>query len=172
MTPINIRTVNESDLAQLQAISRQTFYETFSIHNSESSMKKYLDEAFDLDKLKAEINNPYSRFYFAILQDTIAGYLKVNLGESQTELKDNHALEIERIYVLEAYHGAKIGQMLYHKAVEFAKESSLKYLWLGVWEKNLRALRFYQKNGFVEFDKHIFKLGDDEQCDLLLRLDL
>lgn len=135
-------------------------------------MKKYLEEGFSLDKLTAELTNNHSAFYFAWRGDEVVGYLKVNFGQSQTELKDDKALEIERIYVLQAYHGQKVGQLLYDKAIAIARQAKVAFVWLGVWEKNTRALRFYQKNGFVEFDKHIFKLGDEEQTDLMMRLDL
>ena len=98
--------------------------------------------------------------------------LKRNFGHSQTELNDNEALEIERIYVLKDFQGKKIGQKLYEKAVEVAKQNKVKYIWLGVWEKNQKAIDFYEKNGFVPFDKHIFVLGDDEQTDIMMEMEL
>ncbi len=81
----------------------------------------------------------------------------------------DRALEIERIYVLQEFHGQRVGQVLYEKAIELAQERGLDYIWLGVWEKNARALRFYEKNGFEPFDRHIFKLGDDEQTDIMVK---
>lgn len=170
-TPI-IKRVELSEIQQLQKIGRETFYETFSGDNSEENIKEYLNEKFSIEKLTIELSNPDSEFYFAYINDKILGYLKVNFAEAQTELKDKNSLEIERIYVLKEFHGLKIGQFLYHKALQIAKDTSLNYIWLGVWEENLRALNFYKKNGFVEFDKHIFKLGDEEQTDLLMRLTL
>ena len=91
---------------------------------------------------------------------------------AQTELKENIGLEIERIYVLKEFHGKNVGQILYDTAFEVAKRINAEYLWLGVWEHNPRAINFYKKNGFVEFDKHIFKLGDDEQTDIMMKLKL
>jgi ribosomal protein S18 acetylase RimI-like enzyme len=85
-------------------------------------------------------------------------------------LQDEGALEIERIYVLKDFHGKSVGQVLYNKAIDIAKEKKTKYVWLGVWEENPRAISFYKKNGFVEFDKHIFILGDDEQTDIMMKL--
>jgi len=169
---IIIRKVSLNDIDQLQKIGQETFYDTFSESNSEENMKSYLEEKFSYEKLTAEITDENSEFYFATLKDEVIGYLKVNFGESQTELKDNKALEIERIYVSKEFHGKKVGQLLYDKAIEIAKEKNAEYVWLGVWEENLRALNFYQKNGFVEFDKHIFVLGDDEQTDLMMKLKL
>lgn len=103
------------------------------------------------------------------LENEIIGYLKLNVGQFQTEIKDDKALEIERIYVLKEYHGKKIGQILYAKAIKVATEISAEYVWLGVWEENQRAISFYKKNGFIEFDKHIFKLGNDEQTDIMMK---
>lgn len=169
---IQLKKISLNEIDQLQKIGRQTFQETFSDSNSEENMKNYLQEGFSSEKLTAELNNKDSEFYFATLENNVIGYLKVNFGESQTELKDSKALEIERIYVSKEFHGKKVGQLLYDKAIEIAKQKNSEYVWLGVWEENLRALSFYRKNGFVEFDKHIFKLGDDEQTDLMMKLKL
>ncbi len=172
MADIEVKRITLNEITQLQKIGRQTFQETFSDANSEENMQKYLDESFSTEKLSAELNNKDSEFYFATLENDVIGYLKVNFGESQTELKDNKALEIERIYVSKEFHGKKVGQLLYDKAVEIARQKKNDYVWLGVWENNVRAISFYKKNGFVEFDKHIFKLGNDQQTDIMIKLKL
>jgi ribosomal protein S18 acetylase RimI-like enzyme len=172
MSNIEIRKVTTNDLDELQKIGRLTFYETFASDNTEENMNKYLDEAFSLTKLISELSDNNSEFYFAILDNNVIGYLKLNFGQSQTELKDNKAVEIERIYVLKEYHGKGVGQLLFEKAIKVARQKKADYVWLGVWEKNLRAINFYKKNGFVEFDKHIFKLGNDEQTDIMMKLKL
>lgn len=172
MDKIEIKRVTIKDIHQLQNISRETFYETFSAGNTEENMKKYLDEGFSVERLTAELNQPDSEFYFAILGDSVIGYLKLNYGQSQTELKDDKALEIERIYVAKEFHGKKVAQLLYEKAIQIARRKNADYVWLGVWEANPRAINFYKKNGFVEFDKHIFKLGNDEQTDIMMKLQL
>jgi len=135
-------------------------------------MNQYLKDGFSIEKLAAELNVKNAEFYFAMLDDNVIGYLKVNFGASQTEIKDDKAIEIERIYVLKEFHGKKVGQILYDKAIEVAKNKNAEYVWLGVWEENPRAINFYKKNGFVEFDKHIFKLGNDEQTDIMMKLQL
>jgi ribosomal protein S18 acetylase RimI-like enzyme len=172
MEKIIIREVTHKDIYQLQKIGKETFFETFSDGNTEENMKKYLEEGFSLEKLTAELNNQDSQFYFAELDKNIIGYLKLNVGSSQTELKDNKALEIERIYILKEHQGKKVGQLLYEKAFQIAMLAKAEYIWLGVWEENPRAINFYKKNGFIEFDKHIFKLGDDEQTDQMMKLEL
>ena len=172
MEKIEISKIGLNEIAELQTIGKQTFFETFADGNTEENMQKYLEEGFTVDKLTAELTNPDSEFYFAKLADKVIGYLKVNFGSAQTELKDNKSLEIERIYVLKEFHGKKVGQILYDTAFDIAKQIKADYLWLGVWEENPRAISFYKKNGFVEFDKHIFVLGDDEQTDIMMRLKL
>ena len=172
MENIITRRITLNDLEKLQEIGRKTFEETFSESNSEVNMNNYLEDSFSKEKLTAELQNKNSEFYFAILEDEVIGYLKINFGESQTELKDKKALEIQRIYVAKEFHGKSVGQILYDKAIEIAKQKASEYVWLGVWEENLRAISFYKKNGFVAFDKHVFRLGDDEQTDIMMKMKL
>ena len=172
MQQITVRKITPSDIIELQNIGKLTFAETFSSENSETNMKEYLENGFSTEKLTAELTDQNAEFYFAELDGKTIGYLKVNVGESQTEIKDKNALEIERIYVLKEFHGKKVGQILYDKAIELAKEKNVEYVWLGVWEQNPRAIRFYEKNGFKAFDKHVFKLGNDEQTDIMMKLKL
>lgn len=172
MNNIEIKKVLFLDLNKLQDIGRKTFIETFSEDNTEEDMRKYLEEEFSIDKLTMQLKNKNSEFYFAEFENKIIGYLKINYALAQTEVKDTTSLEIERIYVTKEFHGKKIGQILFDKALQITKENNLHYLWLGVWEKNTRAINFYKKNGFVEFDKHIFKLGNDEQTDIMMKLEL
>jgi diamine N-acetyltransferase len=169
---IEIRQVTNNESVHLQSIARQTFSESFSSYNSEENMTKYLEDEFSPEKLKSELTDKDSEFYFSLTENKIIGYLKINSGHSQTDLKDENALEIERIYILKEFQGKKIGQLLFKKAMEIAVQKSADFIWLGVWEKNQGAIRFYRKNGFVEFDQHIFRLGNDEQTDIMMKLDL
>lgn len=169
MSSIQIIPATTADVLTLLSIGRQTFFETFAESNTEENMAKYLEEGFSEEKLTAELSHPDSAFYFAVNNEQVIGYLKINRGASQTEQQTSKALEIERIYVLKAYHGKNIGQLLYEKAMQLAEQQQVDYVWLGVWEENPRAIRFYEKNGFVAFDKHIFKLGDDEQTDIMMK---
>jgi len=168
MEAIELKRATVDDVEQLQFIGRQTFKETFSSSNTQEDMSTYLEESFSREKLIEELQSE-SHFYLAIHQNRVIGYLKVNLGRSQTELKQDRAVEIERIYVLKEYHGKKVGQVLYDKAIEIADQACAEYVWLGVWEENPRAIQFYRKNGFEAFDKHIFKLGHDEQTDIMMK---
>jgi ribosomal protein S18 acetylase RimI-like enzyme len=159
-----------SNLEAIQHISKQTFIETFSAVNTPENMEEYVLQNFNTEQLSLEINNPNSLFYIAIWNTEPVGYLKLNLGNAQTEVVEDTTLEIQRIYVLQAFHGKKIGQLLLDEAIKIAQQMAVNYIWLGVWEENHRALQFYTKNGFVTFDKHLFLLGDDQQTDLLMKL--
>lgn len=172
MEKINIRAIDIADVNALQLIARKIFAETFRDYNSPENLNKYLDEKFSVEKLKEELGNPCSSFYFAEHENEVIGFLKTNTGKAQTELNDLNAFEIERIYVLEAYHGKKVGQLLIDKALEEAQKTTCSYVWLGVWENNHRAVRFYRKNGFEKFDTHIFRLGDEEQTDWMMKREL
>lgn len=169
MNAITVLPAGPQDLNTLQRISRETFYETFAASNTESDMQKYLEENLGTERLGAELQHPDSLFYIAWDGAEPVGYLKLNLTTAQTELQDPNAVEIERIYVKASCQGRKIGQLLYEYAVEVARERHKNYIWLAVWEENHKAIGFYNKQGFVAFDKHIFKLGDDEQTDIMMK---
>lgn len=166
---IYIRKAGPDDLAILQQTGKDTFYETFAPVNSEADMARYLSDSFSDHKVREELNHPETAFYLAFSGAEPVGYLKVNNGSAQTELQDNTSLEIERIYVLASWQGKKVGQLLFETALEIARSQQKAYIWLGVWEKNSKAIRFYEKNGFVAFDQHLFRLGDDIQTDIMMK---
>ena len=167
---MKIRKINIDDLETLRYLSIQTFKETFEEVNTEEDMQKYLDENLSLERLKSELENLDSEFYFIENENKNLGYLKLNFENAQTEKVEENYFEIERIYVLKAFLGQKIGQILFDKAIEIGREKNLEYVWLGVWEENHRAIRFYGKNGFEIFGKHDFVLGEDVQTDLLMKM--
>lgn len=169
---MKIRKISLTDIEKLREIGRLTFSETFTLDNSEENINDYLESAFSIERLKIQLTAKNSEFYFAEIEGNVIGYLKVNVGDSQTEMKLNNSLEIERIYVLKEFHGKNIGQVLLEKAIQIARIQGNDLVWLGVWEQNSRAIRFYVKNGFEVFDKHNFILGDDNQTDLLMKLKL
>jgi diamine N-acetyltransferase len=169
---ITLDGITTADIPELQELGRQTFLEAFSSDNDEAVLKQYLDAAFSASRLAQELSSEDSAFFFAKINGKPIGYLKINLRHAQTELQDGNGLEIERIYVLQEFHGKDVGQRLFEHALKMATENNVDYLWLGVWEKNPRAIRFYEKNGFVNFGTHIFKLGDEAQTDVMMKLAL
>lgn len=169
---MEISKVGPDEIRALHEIATRSFRETFAPYNSEEDMEAYLTTRLSEAQLKAELQHPESEFYFAVIDSSVAGYLKINEGTAQTEFKDDDGLEIERIYVLQAYQGRQIGHRLLEHALERAKTKGKRYVWLGVWEKNLKAIRFYERHGFVPFGKHTFMLGSDAQTDILMRCEI
>lgn len=159
------------DIDLLRTISILTFRETFAGSNTAADMDEYISTKLSREKLLEELSEPLSAFYFVsdAVSGTIKGYLKVNTGKAQTEPVGNRCLEIERIYILHAYQGSGTGRQLMRKALDIALDEKRDFVWLGVWEHNEQAIRFYQKQGFVAFDTHSFVLGEDEQTDILMK---
>lgn len=164
--------VEEKDLDALRAISIDTFTETFREHNTEEDMQKYVSENLSPERLRKELNTAGSLFYFMYHGHELAGYMKLNSGAAQTVEGKTGTLEIERIYVIGKFHGQQMGKSLLQYAIAVAKEASYDTIWLGVWERNSKAIAFYERNGFVKTGSHDFVLGDDVQTDYIMELSL
>lgn len=160
-----------ADWKELLGISKLTFENSFGSQNKPSDMKIYTDKVFNEEHIKTELNHPKSAFYFVMIGEIVVGYFKLNWEEAQSD-QVGRALEIERIYLLAAYQGLSIGQFMMNKVFEIARKENKLHLWLGVWEQNEGAVRFYKRNGFKAFSEHSFLLGTDLQTDLLMELKL
>ena len=156
------------NIKELQQISRQTFLETFGSQNTAEDMKEFLDTAYAEEKLKDEVENANSSFYFLTVDNKVAGYLKVNEGHAQTEQVVPNALKVERIYLKQAFQHQGLGLVLIKLAEKIAKEKEKDNMWLGVWEKNYQAQAFYEKDGFKRVSQHTVVVGEDSQTDLIL----
>lgn len=167
---IELRKCDFNDWPILQQIGRVIFYDTFAEANKPENIRAYMDKAFHEDTVKAELANPDSAFWFAYAEGGVAGYLKVNFRAAQTDLSDRNAMEIQRIYVAKDFQGLGVAQALMQKAKELAEAAAVDFVWLGVWEHNPRAMRFYEKMGFNSFSSHAFLMGDEEQTDILMQL--
>lgn len=165
---VNIKKCTFEDLHKLQEIGAETFNETFKDQNSSENMKAYLESAFNIKQLEKELTNPLSQFFFVYFNHEIAGYLKVNTDEAQSESMGAESLEIERIYVKKKFHKHGLGKYMLNKAIEIAIEHHKEKIWLGVWEVNENAIGFYNKMGFVQTGVHSFYMGEDEQRDLIM----
>jgi diamine N-acetyltransferase len=165
---IQLKACTLSDVHTLQAISYDTFDETFRATNASENLDAYMEKAFTLEKLEEELANTDSFFFFAYVNEELAGYLKVNINAAQSDEIMDDALEVERIYIRRAYQGQGLGKYLIQKSIDIAKEKNKQNMWLGVWEKNESAIRFYKGQGFVLHGAHSFYLGDEEQRDLIM----
>ena len=164
-----IRKCTVDDLKTLLEISYETFVDAFQSMNVKETMDKYVEEAFNMEKLEEELGNKDSRFFFLYADDELAGYLKINEAPAQTDVNDSHSIEVERIYVKKEFKGKGLGRQLMNYAIQLAKEMKKNYVWLGVWEKNIDAITFYKKLGFYEVGRHPFKMGDELQTDIIMK---
>ena len=158
------------DLDLLREIGLRAFKEAFESLNNPADFAAYIAKAFDFGKLRQELENPASAFFFAKNRGEVVGYLKVNYPGAQTDPQGDNCLEIERIYTFKAHFGQGVGEFLLKKAFDIAQAKNHDFVWLGVWNQNERAIRFYEKHGFVRFGQHDFWLGNDLQTDLLMRV--
>lgn len=169
---LKIINLNISHLEELLAISRSTYSHTFASSNTPEDMEDYLNKAFNTHQLTQELIEKEAVFYFAKWNEKTVGYLKFNFGKAQTEQLPGNGMELERIYVLHDFQGNRIGEQLLAFTLKTAQEYQLDYVWLGVWEKNLKAITFYQRNGFEIIGSHPFQMGDDMQTDYLMKREL
>lgn len=158
-----------SDLTALQKISGETFADTFGPYNSAENIQNYIQQSYNDQQLTEEMADPHSQFYFIKVDGRLTGYLKVNVGDAQTEQMGPNGLEIQRIYVLPEFKHQGLGSQLLNKGISIAKELDKSFVWLGVWENNLSALKFYQKFGFTQHSDHVFTLGGSRQRDLIMK---
>ncbi|WP_439473676.1 GNAT family N-acetyltransferase [Algoriphagus formosus] len=171
MTSFEIREVKVADLKDLHQFAKACFVDTYASQNTPENMSLYLKEEFSEARILKLLEDPNIQFFFALKASQIIGYLQVNWGKAQSETLDS-SLEIARIYVDKGFQGRGIGALLLKQAYDLGKVLGLDWLWLGVWEKNTKAIKFYQKNRFQIFDQHVFKLGNDEQLDWMMRKSL
>lgn len=167
-----MKRVKRTEAATLRTLSIATFNETFEADNTVENMRAYLQAAYNLEKLEQELANPDSEFQFIFHAGKLAGYVKLNVGEAQSESQGKKALEIERIYIKQEFKRQGLGSKLLNYGIEQAQKLGKDYVWLGVWEHNNSALRFYHKMGFKQFGEHVFKMGTDLQRDLLVKRDV
>ncbi|MDX1259116.1 GNAT family N-acetyltransferase [Exiguobacterium sp. K1] len=156
------------DVEALQAISVETFTDTFGSENDPQHLEDYLKQSYGREKLIRELERPDSFFFFIKSNEKIAGYLKLNVGAAQTEPMEGNTLELERIYIRSDYQGTGLGKRLLEKTLEIAQGQGMDQVWLGVWEENHHAIRFYQRFGFVQTGAHSFFMGEDEQVDWIM----
>ncbi|HNR17806.1 MAG TPA: GNAT family N-acetyltransferase [Chitinophagaceae bacterium] len=168
MGKLVIRYALPAEASLIADISRQTFYETFAESNTSEDMEKFMNEQFSRDTLIKETEEPGSIFLLAYDDAEPIGYAKVRDGEKHSEFNGFTSIEIARIYALKKSIGKGVGRELMQKCISIAREMNRDIIWLGVWEKNERAIQFYRKWGFEKFAEHEFILGNDVQTDWLM----
>lgn len=169
---VTIRIADKRDAELIAALSQQTFIETFAPMNSKENMEKFLQESFSNEILKKEVGISGNIFLLAYEDDKPLGYVRLREDNNPPELAGTNSMEIARIYAVKDAIGKGVGKLLMQECIRIAKQKGKSLIWLGVWENNKRAIDFYIKWGFEKFATHIFKLGDDNQTDWLMKKSL
>jgi diamine N-acetyltransferase len=169
---LTIRIATPDDAELIADLSQKTFSETFGYLNTKKNMDKFMRHQFTREMLIAEVSEPGNIFLLAFNTENPVGYVRLREGEKPHSFGDKDAIEIARIYVVNTSIGTGIGKLMMHKCISLAKEMKKDIIWLGVWEKNERAIQFYKNWGFSKFGEHDFLLGDDLQRDWLMKKEI
>ncbi len=164
---ITIRRITLNDVAALAAISRQTFYDTFKGTCTAADMHEFLEAYYNEQQVAKELSNSVDFYFFAELDGKPVGYIRFMEEYSNfTIMKKWKALELKRIYVVQEYHSKGVAQKLMDLVMDFAVKEKYEVVWLGVWEHNIKAQKFYEKYGFVNSGHtHNFPIGSTPQTD-------
>lgn len=157
------------DAARLAELAATAFRETYLAVNEPTVIDEYVATGLTPHTYARGLADPRCELHWVLLGDDPVGYLKLNLGGAQTEPDLDDGLEIEQVYLLDAHQGHGLGRTLIEVAVDAARRHRLDRVWLGVWERNEKAISFYRRQGFETFGEHTFRLGGEEQRDLLMR---
>ena len=172
---IHLERATTADLKPLFAFAEMTFRDSYERLNEPVFFEKYMAEQFNEPFFLQQLNAPDSQFWLAKKEaDELVGYFKLNFGKPhdafiETKITEGRMVELERIYVRPDLKGQRIGPFLIERIIEKCIEWKADYIWLGVWEENPAAIKFYEKHGFEFFGKHLFHLGDLTQADWLMR---
>ena len=169
MSDITIRAATENDAALIADLSRQTFYDSFAAENTKENMDRFMGEQFTRQKLMDEVKEPWLTFFLAFMIDEPVGYVKMRDAAVPLDLVNQPCIEIARIYSVQHTIGKGVGKKLMQACLDTAKQRQKQIVWLAVWEKNQRAIDFYNKWGFEKFGEQDFILGDDVQNDWLMK---
>lgn len=165
---LKIRHATTEDAALIAEIGARTFEETFGPDNTPEDMQSYLAKNFTLEQIKSELVDPGSTFLLAYDDEEPIGYAKLKASKAPESVSGPEPVELVRIYVDQNMIGKGYGSALMISCIEQAKHDGYKTIWLGVWEKNEHAIRFYKKWGFTIAGPRVFVLGSDIQNDFIM----
>jgi diamine N-acetyltransferase len=166
---LSVRYATVADRNLLAEAGRRLFEAAFAKDNRAEDMQTYLAEAFSPEIQAAELADPASVTLIVNIEGNFAGYARLKEGRPGLEIDGFRPVELVRIYAEREYIGRGIGSALMQASLEECARKGWDTIWLGVWEKNPRAIRFYEKWGFSVAGQQIFKLGEDLQTDLVMQ---
>ena len=174
MSDILIRQATPDDAKLLTDLAYTTFWDAFAHHpkNAPDDLNHYMRQAFNQEQISAELADDKNIFLIAEIDGEAAGYSKMVIAYVEPGITAERPIELSRLYAHQKHLGQGVGQRLMDACFERAIQEGRDVMWLGVWEYNPRAQRFYEKNGFRVVGSHVFQLGKDSQTDLLMQREL
>jgi diamine N-acetyltransferase len=171
---IHIRQAISDDAKPLTDLAYTTFWDAFAAHpkNASDDLNHYMRQAFNVEQITAELADEKNIFLLAEIEGELAGYSKLILDNIEPGVTATRPVELSRLYSQQKFLGKGVGQTLMDACFAQAKNDGCDVMWLGVWEFNPRAQRFYEKNGFSVVGSHTFLLGSDPQTDLLMQKEI
>lgn len=164
-----IRPATIDDAAALAALGRRTFSDTFAADNTPENLAGFLDATYSEALQRDELAAPHLTYLVAGRDDgSLAGFALLRRGNTSTVVTDPSAIELQRLYVDRLWHGTGLAQALMAECRRVATDAGANAIWLGVWERNARALRFYEAQGFVAIGQQRFTVGSDPQTDTVM----
>ena len=153
----------------MRQVAIVAYTETFSDSCTPENLKAFLNLAYNQTQLEEEFYEPGSKLYLAFDNDKLVGFLRLRKNDEVKSYLGENTIELQRLYVLKIAQGKSAGRLLMEQALKYAITNSFDWIWLGVWEKNFKAQKFYTSLGFNQFAEHTFWVGDDPQVDWLLK---
>lgn len=169
---LKIRKADERDAKLLAALGAVTFYEAYFETDDPHDIADYIAKTYSLDRIKSEIKDKNSTFYIAEVEGKAVGFAKLRENSKPDCLKDENTIELHRIYLVERFWRKGIGRKLINKCIIVAKQKGYESLWLGTWEANLKAQKFYKNLNFTEAGEHQYYYGDYLATNLVFKIDL
>jgi len=169
---MKVRYGNISDVTILSELGAKTFYNTFAKDNTQENIDAYIKGSFSSEIQLIELSEPDVIFLIAESESIAIGYAQLIMNSKDEAIKGTRPLEIRRIYASQEYLGKGVGKELMKATIREARQRGCDCVWLGVWEKNQRAIDFYKKWGFREVGTHLFSVGDDPQNDYVMELEM
>lgn len=163
-----IRKANLGDARALADVAESTFRATFGPMNTAGHMSAHCRDSYGESIQSAEISNAGMVTLVCEVDGKLIGYAQTRWGEAPDCVPAGNPGEIHRLYVVAAWHGMGIAQALMDACIDEMTQKGSDVVWLGVWERNPRAIAFYGKLGFVEVGDHVFPLGGDSQRDIVM----
>jgi GNAT superfamily N-acetyltransferase len=163
-----IRRATPADAELIAELGARTFAETFAIDNTPEDMSAYLQEYFSPERQASELADSSAIFLIAEINGEAAGYAQLQSGKGSPCVAASNPIELARLYSAREWLGRGVGEALMRACVDEAKRAGHDILWLGVWERNERARRFYIRWGFQKAGEQIFQLGNDPQTDWVM----